>query len=115
MVKKITTKRINSHRYKDFYKTATNFNEGAKVANEFEYFNAAGVLIIHAAIALADAITIKLVSEKCSGENHYEVINLLEEIIPKNKQRMINYYLTRTAQVAGVIGAVATLVLLFKR
>jgi len=35
--------------------------------------------------------------------------------IPKNKQRMINYYLTRTARFAGVIGAVATLVLLFKR
>ncbi len=35
--------------------------------------------------------------------------------IPKDVDKNFDYYLTRTARVAGVIGAVATLVLLFKR
>ncbi len=35
--------------------------------------------------------------------------------VPKDIPRNFDYYLTRTARVAGVIGAVATLVLLFKR
>jgi len=35
--------------------------------------------------------------------------------VPKDIPRDFDYYLTRTARVAGVIGAVATLVLLFKR
>ena len=35
--------------------------------------------------------------------------------VPKDVQKNFDYYLTRTAQIAGVIGAVATLVLLFKR
>ena len=59
-----------------------NFFEGAKLASDFEYYNASGVLIVHAAIALADAVTIRFSSSKCSCENHYEVIQLLKETAP---------------------------------
>ena len=58
---------------------ARNFSEGGQVAYEFEYYNAAGVLIVHAAIALADSLTIKSGGVKCKGENHYEVLNLIKE------------------------------------
>lgn len=56
--------------------------------------NASGVLIVHAAIAFADAVTIKLSGWKCSGENHYEIISLLNDITQpnKNKSNAINYF-----------------------
>ena len=87
MVKKISRQSIESRRFKDFQQVTISFFEGAEIAQEYEYYQAAGLLVIHSAIALADAITVKLLSEKCSGENHYEVLNLLEEAIPKSKIR----------------------------
>lgn len=85
MVKKLSTKIYDSVRYKDFVKVAINFAEAAELAYEFEYYNAAGVLFIHSSIAYADAITIKLSGKKCNGENHYEVIHLLEQVIPQTR------------------------------
>lgn len=84
MVKKTRAKTFDSVRYKNFLSVASNFEEAAALAFEFEYLNAAGVLYIHSAIALADAITIKLASQKSSGDNHYEVINLIEKVVPVN-------------------------------
>ncbi|HMN50395.1 MAG TPA: hypothetical protein PKD67_14725 [Ignavibacteriaceae bacterium] len=46
MVKKISSGAYDSIRYKDFIKVASNFAEGAELAYEFEYYNAAGVLCI---------------------------------------------------------------------
>ncbi len=43
-------------------------------------------MIIHAAIALADAVTIRFGSVKCTGKNHYKEIKLLQETAPKSKQ-----------------------------
>lgn len=86
MARKVSRKEIDSTRYLDFLKVSRNFAEGAIIASEYEYYNAAGVLIIHAAIALADAITIRFASVKCSGENHYEVVKLISETAPRNSQ-----------------------------
>lgn len=86
MVKKVSRKNYNSSKYIDFRKVSDNFYEGAKIASEFEYYNASGVLVVHAAIALADAVTIRLSSTKCTGNNHYEIIHLLRECIPGNKE-----------------------------
>ncbi|HMN18727.1 MAG TPA: hypothetical protein PKD03_14030 [Ignavibacteriaceae bacterium] len=83
MVKKVSSKTYDSTKYKSFIIVALNFSEAADLAFEFEYFNAAGVLYIHSAIAYSDAITIKLSGRKCSGNNHYEVIQLLESVVPK--------------------------------
>ncbi len=85
MVKKVTKRKVDAVKFKDFQNVAKNFYEGAKVAYEFEYYQAAGLLTIHSAIALADAITVKLLSEKCSGENHYEVLNLMNQAVHKNR------------------------------
>lgn len=70
-----------------FIQVSKNFGEGAKVAIEYEYYNAAGVLIVHSAIALADALTIKLGGVKCKGENHYEILGLIKDLSPDNSQR----------------------------
>lgn len=86
MIKRVSRKQYDAVKHKDFLKVSANFAEGAVVASEFEYHNAAGVLIIHAAIALADALTIRFASVKCSGDNHYEIIKLLEEVIRKSKE-----------------------------
>jgi hypothetical protein len=82
MVKKVPSKVYDSIKYKSFMKVAVNFKEAADLAFEFDYFNASGVLYIHSAIAYSDAITVKLSGKKCSGENHYEVIQLLENVVP---------------------------------
>ena len=86
MVKKVSRKNYDSGKYTDFRKVSDNFYEGAKVASEFEYYNAAEVLIVHAAIALADAVTIRLSSTKCAGNNHYEIIHLLKESVAGSKE-----------------------------
>lgn len=72
MVRQVTRKEYESSKYLNFVKVSQNFISGAELAAEYEYFNAAGVLIIHAAIALADAVTIRFSSSKCTGDNHYE-------------------------------------------
>lgn len=53
------TKRIDVNRYRDFEKISKDFSEGSKTTYTFDYYNTAGVLIIHTAIELADAVTIK--------------------------------------------------------
>ena len=64
MANKIPSIRIDNRRHLDFVTVAENFKDGAELAYEFGYFNAAGVLIVHSAIALADSITIKYSSSK---------------------------------------------------
>ncbi|MBZ0179185.1 MAG: hypothetical protein K8F36_07835 [Melioribacteraceae bacterium] len=85
MVKKVPRKKYDSAKYSNFLKVADNFSQAADIAAEFEYYNAAGVLIIHSAIALADSVTIRFSSVKCTGENHYEVIKLLQESVADSK------------------------------
>jgi hypothetical protein len=86
LVKKVSRKEVHSSDYINFLKVSENFFEGAKLASDFEYFNAAGVLIVHAAIALADAVTVRFSSSKSSGDNHYEIIQLLKETAPVSSQ-----------------------------
>lgn len=85
MVKRSVSKFYDSNKSKGFISVAKNFEEAAYLAFEYEYYNAAGVLYIHSAIAYADAITIKLGSIKSSGDNHYQVIHLLESVVPPNR------------------------------
>ena len=82
MVSKYPSIKIDRNKYLDFKKVAENFSDGAELAYEFGYFNAAGVLIIHSAIALADSLTIKFGSVKMKGDSHYDVIALINELIP---------------------------------
>jgi len=87
MVRKSNRVTVDRTTYLNYRAVADNFFLGAEVAREYEYWNAAGVLIIHAAIALADAICIKFGGVKSRGENHYETISLLEEFIAPGEQK----------------------------
>ena len=89
MVHKSNRISMNKSLASNFIQVSNNFNEGANVAFEYEYYNAAGVLIVHAAIALADALTIKLGGVKCKGENHNEILGLLKDLSPAGTQRNV--------------------------
>ena len=82
MPSKLTSARIDNTKYFDFIKVAENFKNGAELAIEFGYHNAAGVLIVHSAIALADSITIKYSSSKIKGDSYYDIIALLKNVLP---------------------------------
>jgi hypothetical protein len=81
--------RIAVHRAKarDYRSVAENFYHGAELARDFEYWNASGVLIVHAAIALADAIAVKLAGVKSRGEDHHETIALLEDVVAPGEEK----------------------------
>jgi hypothetical protein len=81
---KAVFKKVGIEKHHDFEKISKDFASGCESAYAFEYFNAAGVLIIHAAIALADSVTIKLAGKKCSGGSHYEIIELLRSTTPQS-------------------------------
>lgn len=72
---------------KNYKFVADNFYAGAEVASEYEYWNAAGVLIVHAAIALGDTITIKFGGRKSKGEDHSQLVSLIKSIVPKTSER----------------------------
>jgi hypothetical protein len=80
-------KKVEAGKHLDFEKISRDFENGYNSAYTFEYYNAAGVLIIHAAIALADSITIKLAGKKCSGESHYDVMELLRQVTPSSTNK----------------------------
>ncbi len=84
MTRKINYKKYESQKYADFLKVAQSFGDAATLAISHGYYNAAGVLIIHSAIAYADAITIKFSSQKVSGESHYDIIALLKNVLPSH-------------------------------
>lgn len=87
-------KKIEAHKHLDFENISKDFASGCDSAYAFEYYNAAGVLIIHAAIALADSITIKLAGKKCSGDSHYDIIELLRQVTPpsSNKSKALDQF-----------------------
>ncbi len=84
MTKKTSTAKVDKQKYKDYKFVADNFYKGAEVAYEYEYFNAAGVLLVHAAIAYTDALTIKLSGTKSRGTDHHEIVTLLQSTVENN-------------------------------
>ncbi len=79
MSKRRGRKAVDRRRYRDYQQVAEQFNEAARVSLECGYWTASGVLIVHAAIAFADAAAIKLSGQRSAGENHEDTIALLEE------------------------------------
>jgi len=81
VVRRSIRKSVDRSLSSKYRRVAEGFREAAEVANEYEYWNAAGVLIVHAAIAFADAIAIRIGGVKCQGENHHETVALLQELV----------------------------------
>ncbi len=59
---------------------AQHFYEAARDSMELDYPTAAGVLIVHSAIAYADALYIMLSGQRSSGENHEEAVEILDTV-----------------------------------
>ena len=78
---------VERSKYVNYKSVADNFYDGAEVAAEYEYWNAAGVLIVHAAIAYGDAITIKYGGVKSRGEDHTQLINLIDNIVAPSDEK----------------------------
>jgi len=45
-------------------------------------YRAAGILLVHAAIALTDALTVRVGGIKSTGEHHQEALDLVRELLP---------------------------------
>jgi len=93
MSRKTIRTKVDNVKWKDYKKVADSFSGGAEVAREFEYWNAAGVLIVHSSIAYADAISIKIKGEKSQGQDHNQTVLLLKEILAtsdENKKACAN-------------------------
>lgn len=58
MVRPGRRRHVDRSRWRQFHTVAEHFAEAAEIAREFEYWNAAGVLLVHAAIALTDSLTV---------------------------------------------------------
>jgi hypothetical protein len=82
MVKQAQKLPVEKAKAANYQIVAENFYNGALAAAEYEYWNAAGVLIVHSAIAFGDAATIKFGGVKSKGENHQALVNLLDSLIP---------------------------------
>jgi hypothetical protein len=91
---KTAFKKYDVTKHIDFEKISKDFASGCDSAYTFEYYNASGVLIIHAAIALADSVTIKFAGKKCSGESHYDIMELLRLVTPSstNKTKALDQF-----------------------
>ncbi len=74
-------KSVPFNQWQRFHHIALVFKEAAVMSEEFEYWNAAGVLIVHAAIAFTDALTVKVGGVKSRGEDHFQAGQLVEETV----------------------------------
>jgi len=72
---------VDKGRWLDFARVGRSFAEAADLAREFEYWNAAGVLLVHAAIALTNALTVRLAGTKSAGEDHAQAAALLQATV----------------------------------
>jgi hypothetical protein len=89
MARRTSRKSVERSRYREYEQVADHFYEAAKDAMELEYWTAAGVLIVHAAIAYADALCIQQAGVRSGAENHEESAVLLEQSIPSNEATSI--------------------------
>ena len=74
-------RQVDRSRWRQFSAVGEHFAQAAQLATEFQYWNAAGVLQVHAAIALTDALTIKAGGVKSAGEDHLLAADLLETVL----------------------------------
>lgn len=87
MAKRRGRKSVSRARFIDYQSVADHFYLAAKDSLELEYFTASGVLIVHSAIAFADALCIKLSGVKSTGENHEDTITLVESAVADSSEK----------------------------
>jgi len=74
-------RQVDRSRWRQFLTVGEHFGRAADMAAGSEYWNAAGVLIVHAAVAMTDAITVRVGAIKHTGEDHGAAADLLGEVL----------------------------------
>lgn len=87
MAKKTQRAQVDPGEAESFRRTAEQFMKAGKLAREHGYGNAAGLLFVHAAIAYADAVSIRLAGMKSTSDNHHDAVQLLSEAATRQKDR----------------------------
>lgn len=87
MAKRRGRKSIPRNNYLKYKNVAEHFYDAADDLIDLEDWTAAGVIIVHSAIAFTDALCIKLAGVKSVGEDHEEAINLLESTVAENDDK----------------------------
>lgn len=87
MSKQRGIKAVERVKFKEYQRIAEHFYDAAKDSAELEYWTAAAVLIVHASIAFADALCIKIAGQRSAGENHELTITMLEEHVAGGNEK----------------------------
>lgn len=77
---------VDQSRWHDFARVGRSFADAAELAAEFEYWNAAGVLMVHATIAFGDAVSVRLAGAKSAGEDHAQAADLLQSVVVGDRE-----------------------------
>ena len=81
MTRRTKRKTIDRAEYKKYQRVAEHFYSAASDSITLEYWTAAGVLIVHSAIAFTDAACIQSSGQRSVGDDHEDAIELLESLI----------------------------------
>ncbi|MBI2931750.1 MAG: hypothetical protein HYY16_08865 [Planctomycetes bacterium] len=79
MARKVSRKIVERREARSHQGIGSEFFHAAELAAGHDYWNAAGLLFVHASIAYADALCIKYAAWKSTSDNHMDAIALLEE------------------------------------
>jgi hypothetical protein len=82
VVRKATRKRVERSDWAGFLAAAEENYASACAVQATRKYRAAGILLVHAAIALADALTVRAGGVKSTGEHHQEAVDLVRELLP---------------------------------
>jgi hypothetical protein len=88
MAKRRGRKSVDRTQNLKYRKTAEHFYDAAKDLINLEDWTAAGVLIVHSAIAYTDALCIKQSGQKSVGENHEDAIALIEDVVAGGEEKL---------------------------
>jgi hypothetical protein len=78
---------VDRARFTDYRAVAEQFHAAARDSIALEYWTAAGLLIVHAAIAYGDAVAIRESGQKSAGDNHEDAVVLLADVIRPGHDR----------------------------
>ena len=82
MVRKVNRKRAERSDWTGFLAAAEENYASACALQASRKYRAAGILLVHAAIALTDALTVRAGGVKSTGETHQEAVDLVRELLP---------------------------------
>lgn len=81
MVRRVTRKRVDRSDWTGYLAAAQETYDSGCAVQAARKYRAAGILLVHAAIALTDALTVRAGGVKSTGEHHQEAIDLVRELL----------------------------------